>query len=95
MRLDVRKLSQTLYEASVNGEVLCLSRTPLLTAARLLMRRGVDPNTELRMVRLGSNVTIMRSRIGDAAELAVVGGGFQAMESPASGRLGFGGWGGS
>lgn len=75
MRIDVRKLTQNLYEASMGGEVLCRSRTPLLSAARVLMQRGVDPNTELRMARLGSEMTLMRARLGDAAELTVVEGG--------------------
>lgn len=72
MRIDVRKLTATLYEVSLNGEVLCQSRTPLLSAARVLLRRGVNPQTELRMVRFGSDVTVMRARLGDAAELTVV-----------------------
>jgi hypothetical protein len=78
MRLDVRKLSATLYEASVNGEVLCRSRTPLLSAARALMRRGVDLDTELRMVRFGSETTIMRARLGEAVRLAVMNSRFPA-----------------
>lgn len=72
MRVDVRKLTDSLYEASVNGEILCRSRTPLLSAARILMKRGVDPQTELRMVRFGSDVTIIRARICDAVGLTVV-----------------------
>jgi hypothetical protein len=72
MRIDVRKLTNSVYEASVGGEVLCRSRTPLLSAARVLLSRGVDTNTELRMVRFGSDVTLMRSRLGDAAELTVI-----------------------
>lgn len=72
MRIDVRKLTHTVYEASTGGEVLCQSKTPLLSAARVLMRRGVDPNTELRMVRFGSEMTLMRARLGDAAELTVI-----------------------
>jgi hypothetical protein len=72
MRIDVRKLNNTVYEASTGGEVLCRSKTPLLSAARVLMRRGVDPNTELRMVRLGSETILMRARLGDAAALTVI-----------------------
>lgn len=74
MRIDVRKLTATLYEVSVNGEVLCQSRTPLLSAARILLRRGVDPDTELRMVRIGSNTTLMQARLGEALGLTVVEG---------------------
>jgi hypothetical protein len=72
MRVDVRKLTQQVYEASVNGEILCRSRTPLLSAARVLVERGLDPDTELRMVRHGSDTTSMRVKAGDAAKLTVV-----------------------
>jgi hypothetical protein len=72
MRIDVRKLNNTVYEASTGGEVICRSKTPLFSAARALLRRGVDPNTELRMVRFGSDMTVMRARLGDAAELTVI-----------------------
>jgi hypothetical protein len=87
MRIDVRKLSAKLYEVSLNGEVLCQSETPLFSAARILMSRGVDPKTELIMARLGSNRTLMRARLGAAAELTVVNGGLPAKESPAIVRL--------
>lgn len=78
MRIDVRKLSAMLYEASINGEVLCRSSTPLRSAARILLKRGVDPKTELRMVRFGSETTLIRARLGTAAELSVLEGGLKA-----------------
>jgi hypothetical protein len=71
MRIDVRKLTNTVYEASLNGEVLCRSRMPLLSAARVLLGRGADPDIELRMVRFGSDTTVVRARLGDAAGLTV------------------------
>ena len=75
MRIDVRKLTNTVYEASVNGEVLCRSRTPLHSAARVLASRGVGRDTELRMVRFGSDTILVRARLGDAADLTVLESG--------------------
>lgn len=91
MRIDVRKIGAVLYEASLNGEVLCQSSTPLRSAARILMKRGVDPKTELRMVRLGSDKTLVRARLGTVAELSVLEGGLAGSGGTVSLRKQVGG----
>jgi hypothetical protein len=39
------------YDASIDGEPFCRSRTPLLTAARILKSEGAAPETPLAMWR--------------------------------------------
>src|SRR5262249_10528047 len=61
------------YAARLEGsdEILCVSRTPFLTAARELLKRGYDPSTAIVMRRAGSSTECLRSSIGAAAKLAV------------------------
>lgn len=59
------------FEAVYAGEVLAVSRTPLLAAARELQRRGVRENAGLIMRHEGSAVVAMRSTVGAAARLSV------------------------
>jgi hypothetical protein len=59
------------YQAVVNGEVLIKSsRQPFFDGARELLRRGVDPEATLVMVRR-SGVYSLRAKLGEAAKLAV------------------------
>jgi hypothetical protein len=60
------------FQAVFAGEVLCASRTPLLTAARVLRRRGISDDTPLVMRHEGSAVIAMRTTVGVAAGLRVV-----------------------
>jgi hypothetical protein len=59
------------YEARLDGELLCLSRTPFLAAARALLEKGHAPETEIAMTHAGSDVVTLRARLGDAARLTV------------------------
>jgi len=61
------------FDAWYDGEkIVSSSRTPFLSAARVLMKRGLDPNTILEM-RTGQNETpSLRGPIGKAAGLGVV-----------------------
>ena len=59
------------YEARLDGELLCLSRTPFLAAARALLEAGHAPETEIAMTHAGSDVVALRARLGDAAHLTV------------------------
>lgn len=59
------------FEAVYAGEVLAVSRTPLLSAARELQRRGVRENAEITMRHEGSEIVAMRSTVGAAARLTV------------------------
>ena len=57
------------YDAFLDGEWLCRSGTPLLSAARILRKRGVDPDTRLEMRRAGRSTTDMAATVGGAANL--------------------------
>jgi hypothetical protein len=59
------------FEAVYAGEVLAVSRTPFLSAARELQRRGVREDADLIMRHEGSAVVAMRSTVGAAARLSV------------------------
>ena len=55
-----------------SDEVLCVSDTPLLTAARVLLKAGkADPDSLLVMRRAGSGAVALRGRIGRAATLTI------------------------
>lgn len=60
------------FRASLGSRILCTSDTPFLSAARVLMRDGVDPSTPLEMTREGSDTVDLRSTVGAAARLTVV-----------------------
>jgi hypothetical protein len=59
------------FNATVDGEKLCSSRTPFFSAARVLLKRGVDPDTKIVMRHTGSETTSLRSTVGAAAALTV------------------------
>jgi hypothetical protein len=86
------------FEARLEGELLCLSRTPFLAAARALLKKGHPPATEIAMIHAGSDVVALRARLGDAARLTVredqKGARFATYRPPgagASASTGFGG----
>ena len=51
------------YEARLDGELLCLSRTPFLAAARALLEAGHAPETEIAMTHAGSDLVALRARL--------------------------------
>ena len=60
------------FEARLAGEVLCVSETPLLDAARALLARGIAQLDDTIIMRHGgSRVDALRARVGVAAGLAV------------------------
>ena len=61
------------YEARLLGEsdLLALSETPVLDAARALLARGDDPQIEIVVRRGSSVVECWRSTIGEAAAITV------------------------
>ena len=60
------------FEARLAGEVLCVSETPLLDAARALLARGIArPDDTIVMRHAGSHVDALRARVGVAAGLAI------------------------
>ena len=53
-------------------EVLCVSDTPLLTAARVLLKAGrADPDDVLVMRHAGSRAVALKGRVGLAASLTI------------------------
>jgi hypothetical protein len=59
------------YDVYLGAERLCRSRTPLLTAARVLLARGIDGETRLGMWREGRSAPDMTATVGGAAALAI------------------------
>lgn len=59
------------FHARLNGRLLCTSRTPFLTASRVLVKEGVDPDTTLAMRHVGCRLVTLTVRLGDAAKLMV------------------------
>ena len=57
------------YDALHEGRRLCISRQPLLDAARTLLAEGADPKARIVMRRKGSDC--LSSTIGAAAKLTV------------------------
>lgn len=61
-----------LYEARLDGETLCVSRTPFLSSARALQQRGHAPETLLSMSHQGETTVALQGAIGAAAPLTVI-----------------------
>jgi hypothetical protein len=61
------------YEARLDERVLCETRTPFLSAARVLLAEGVDPMRMLEGRREGNGGRVdLRARVGVAAGLTVI-----------------------
>jgi len=61
-----------IYEARLDGEVLCRSLTPFLSAARVLLDADYAPDTVVTMRHQGSSVVSLRSTLKRAAKLTVI-----------------------
>ena len=62
------------FAASLDGVGLCISREPLLSAARELIRHGAPPDTILAMRHAGSDHDALRGQLGALAKLTVQDG---------------------
>jgi hypothetical protein len=60
------------YEARLDGEVVTISKTPFLSAARVLLEQGHSPDTILAMSRAVSDTGSLRATLGAAAKLTVM-----------------------
>jgi hypothetical protein len=67
MNITIRPLGRGRFAASVGQRLLCESKTPLLTAARILQAEGIPDNTPINMTHEGSPVVALRSTVGEAA----------------------------
>jgi hypothetical protein len=59
------------FQAFLGERLICESKTPFLSAARVLLREGVAPDTPLTMTHQGSSTVSLRSTVGVAAGLVV------------------------
>ncbi|MGO4334919.1 hypothetical protein AB4037_08390 [Labrys sp. KB_33_2] len=59
------------FHASISGRHVGTFRTPLLSAARALLRDGVDPSTAITLLHSGATFDALRSTVGVAAKLTV------------------------
>jgi hypothetical protein len=57
------------WYGALHGCDIVLSRTPLLSAARVLLAGGTEPDTPLLMQHEGDNIISMRTTVGEAAKL--------------------------
>lgn len=70
MNIVVEHCEAPFFVATISGQFLCRSKTPLLSAARILLKAGANPAEELTMIR-EDGVVSMRTTVGDAASLTV------------------------
>lgn len=71
MLITISPAGRGRYHARLGTRLLCTTDNPFLSAARVLMRDGVDPATPLAMVREGSDTVDLRSTVGAAAQFTV------------------------
>lgn len=61
------------WRASLDGETLCRSVSPLIMAARVLVARGIDPNSMIEMWRAGADTWSLRGKLSVVAATLVDG----------------------
>jgi hypothetical protein len=71
MNITIRPLGRGRFAASVGQRLLCESKTPFFTAARILQAEGIPDDTPITMTHEGSSVVSIRSTVGKAASLIV------------------------
>jgi hypothetical protein len=59
------------FAAKVDGRLICRSRTPFCTSARLLIERGYAPGAIMVMRHVGNSTDALIATIGAAARLTV------------------------
>ena len=59
------------FVATLDGRQLCISRQPLLDAARVLIKEGIDPATPIATWHAGAGFDAMTSTVGTAAKWTV------------------------
>lgn len=71
MNITIRPLGRGRFAASVCQCTLCESKTPFLTAARVLQCEGIPDDTPITMKHEGADVVSMKATVGEAASLIV------------------------
>jgi hypothetical protein len=59
------------FVVTLDGRQLCISRQPLLDAARILIKEGIDPATPIATRHVGADFDAMTSTVGAAAKWTV------------------------
>jgi hypothetical protein len=59
------------FAATLDGRQLCISRQPLLDAARVLIKEGIDPTTPIATRHTGAGFDAMTSTVRAAAKWTV------------------------
>lgn len=67
-----RQKRDGVFEARVDGDLVCVSRQPLYDAARVLLKKGFSSDEIIRKITR-SGVLSMQTTIGNAAYWAVSG----------------------
>jgi hypothetical protein len=70
-----RPNSAHMFEARIDGRLLCTSPAPFCEAARVLLAEGADPATVIAMRHVGSDTIALRTSLGHAAGLTVADDG--------------------
>ncbi len=71
VEIEVVPRANGFFAAFVDGREVCVSRTPLLAAARVLRQQGTAPSAVLCMRHQGSRTIALRSTVGYAAKMGV------------------------
>lgn len=66
------KVHRDKFEARIADRLLCISPTPFLAAARILLAEGADPSDTLVMRHAGKDHDALRAKIRVAAKLSVM-----------------------
>jgi hypothetical protein len=61
------------WRASLDGETLCVSASPLVTSARLLIAKGIDPNRAIEMWHQHADAWALRGQLGAVAATLIDG----------------------
>ena len=89
------------WRASFNGETLCVSASPLIKSARILIAEGIDPNRTIELWHQHADAWSLRGQLGAVAATLIDGEtafhpaknrvpddypGMAAIQSPRAGR---------
>jgi hypothetical protein len=72
MNITIRPLGRGHFAALLGDRLLCESKTPFFSAARILRAEGASDHAAITMSHEGSGVVSMRSTVGEAAGLTVL-----------------------
>jgi hypothetical protein len=74
-------LNRRKWRASLDGETLCVSASPLVTSARILIAKGYDPSSIIELWHQHADAWALRGKLGAVA--AVVLDGERKAQGPA------------